>query len=345
MRVVCFHEHGGPEVLKLEEWPVPEPGPGQALVRVEAVALNHLDLWVRGGLPNLKLHYPHVLGSDVAGEVAALGPGVAGADLAVGQKIVVNPGLSCGRCRECLSGHDNLCRSYAILGEHVPGGYCEYLAVPAANLVPRPAGLSATEAAAFPLAFLTAWQMLVDKAAVRPGETVVILGASSGVGSAAVQIAKLLGARVIATATSDDKLERARSLGADEVLNTLSEDLVDGVRKRTGKRGADVIFEHIGKALFAKAILACARGGRIVTCGATTGYDPAIDLRHIFFRQISILGSTMGSKGVLYDIAAHMAAGRLKPVVDRVLPFAQARAAHELLEDRRQFGKIVLSLT
>jgi len=343
MRVVALRKHGGPEVLVDEDWPTPEPGPGQILVKVQAIALNHLDLWVRRGLPSLKLAYPHLLGSDIAGEVAALGAGV-GDIVPVGQPIIVNPGLSCGRCRDCLSGRDNLCRSYALLGEHVSGGYAEYLAVPAANVVPRPASLSVVEAAAFPLTFLTAWQMLAERARVQPGETVVVLGAGSGVGVAAVQIARLFGARVIATATSDDKLERARALGADDVLNTESEDLVEGVRQRTGTRGADVIFEHIGKALFAKAILACARGGRIVTCGATTGFDPAIDLRHIFVRQISILGSTMGSKGSMYDIISHIAAGRLKPVVDRVLPFSQVRAAHELLEDRRLFGKLVLTL-
>jgi NADPH:quinone reductase-like Zn-dependent oxidoreductase len=342
MRVVTLHKHGGPEVLGFEDWPIPEPGPGEVLVRVEAVALNHLDLWVRKGLPGLKLEYPHILGSDVAGEVVALGHGVA--DIPVGQKIIVNPGMSCGRCRECLSGRDNFCRQYGILGEHLRGGYAELIVVPAANVVARPANLSVAEAAAFPLATLTAWQMLVERARVQPGETVVVLGAGSGVGTAGVQIAKLLGAHVIATATSDAKLERVRALGADDVINTVSEDLVEGVRRRTGKRGADVIFEHIGKALFAKAILACARGGRIVTCGATSGHDATIDLRHIFFRQIDILGSTMGSKGMMYDIIVHIAAGRLRAVVDRVLPFSQVRAAHELLEDRQQFGKIVLSL-
>ena len=341
MRAVTIRQHGGPEVLVEEQLPDPEPGPGQVRVRVEAVAMNHLDIWVRQGLPGLKLHYPHILGSDIAGEIDKLGDGVAG--VTVGQKIVVNPGVSCGRCRECLLGRDNLCRDYGILGEHRDGGYADYLVIPVANVLPRPANLSVAEAAAFPLTMLTAWQMLVKKAQVVPGETVLVLGAASGVGTAAVQIAKLLGARVIATATSDDKLERARSLGADDGINTQREDLVEGVRARTGKRGVDVVFEHIGKALFAKAILAAARGGRIVTCGATTGYDATIDLRHVYFRQIAILGSTMGSKGDLHDICAHVAAGRLRPVVDRVLPLSQVREAHQLLSERQQFGKIVLS--
>ncbi len=341
MRAVTLRRHGGPEVLEIEELPTPEPGPCQVLVRVEAVALNHLDLWVRRGLPNLKLHYPHIPGSDITGEIAALGPGASGT---VGQKVVVNPGVSCGRCRECLQGRDNLCREYAILGEHISGGCADYLAVPVANVLPRPPNLDAFQAAAFPLTMLTAWHMLAVKARVQPGETVLVLGASSGVGTAAVQIARLFGARVIATATSDEKLARARTLGADEGINTEKEDLVDAVRKLTGKRGVDVVFEHVGKALFAKAIQACARGGRLVTCGATTGFDPTIDLRHVFFRQIAILGSTMGSKGDLHDLVQHLTAGRLTPVVDRVLPLAQVREAHELLEGRAQFGKIVLSL-
>jgi len=341
MRAVTIRQHGGPEVLIEEELPDPQPGPGQVRVRVEAVAMNHLDIWVRQGLPGLKLHYPHILGCDIAGEIDVIGDGVTG--VSVGQKIVVNPGVSCGRCRECLLGRDNLCRDYGILGEHRDGGYADYLVIPVANVLPRPPNLSVAEAAAFPLTMLTAWQMLVRKAQVMPGETVLVLGAASGVGTAAVQIAKLLGARVIATATSDDKLERARGLGADDGINTQREDLVEGVRARTGKRGVDVVFEHIGKALFAKAILAAARGGRIVTCGATTGYDATIDLRHVYFRQIAILGSTMGSKGDLHDICAHVAAGRLRPAVDRVLPRSQVREAHKLLAERQQFGKIVLS--
>lgn len=342
MRAITLREHGSPDVLKLEELPMPEAGPGQVLVRVEAVALNHLDLWVRRGLPGLRLTYPHLLGADIAGEIAAVGPGLP--TLSAGARIIVNPVVSCDRCRECLSGRHNLCRDFGILGEHVSGGYAEYLVVPASNVLARPANLSAEEAAAFPLTMLTAWQMLVKKAQVQPGETVLVLGAASGVGTAAVQIAKLFGARVIATATSDAKLEHARKLGADDTINTTSRDLVEAVRELTGKRGADVVFEHIGRELFAKAILSCAKGGRLVTCGATTGYDPIIDLRHIFFRQISILGSTMGGKGDLHEVTAHVAAGRLKPVVDRVLPLAQASEAHKLLEDRAQFGKIVLSL-
>ncbi|MBI4511178.1 MAG: zinc-binding dehydrogenase [Deltaproteobacteria bacterium] len=333
MRAIALYEHGGIDKLVACELPTPEPGPGEVLVRVEAVALNHLDLWVRKGIPGLKLTYPHLLGADIAGELVS-----------DGSKVIVSPVLSCMRCRDCLSGRDNLCRHFGLLGEHRSGGYAQYIAVPACNIVPRPTGMSAVDAAALPVTGLTAWQMLVKKAKVLPGETVLVIAAGSGVGVAAVQIAKLLGARVIATATSDAKLERARALGADETINTSTHDLVEGVKSLTGKRGADVIIEHVGKALWSQCILACATGGRIVTCGATTGFDAVTDLRHVFFRQLSILGSTMGSKGDLFDIVEQVKAGKIRPVIDRVLPLAEARKAHELLEGRQQFGKIVLEV-
>jgi NADPH:quinone reductase-like Zn-dependent oxidoreductase len=343
VKAIVFRRHGGPDVLELTDLPDPTPGPGEVVVRVEACALNHLDLWVRGGLPGLKLPLPHVGGSDVAGVVEAVGPGVTGA--APGDPVVLQPGVSCGRCRECLAGRDNFCRDYQILGEHRFGGCAEKVVVPAANLLPRPPGMPPAEAAAFPLTMLTAWQMLVSRARVQPGETVLVLGAGAGVATAGVQIAKLFGARVIAASTSDEKLARARQLGADDVINVTTQDLVGQVRALTGKRGADVVFEHVGKALWDKAILACARGGRLVTCGATSGFDAATDLRHVFFRQISILGSTMGSKGDLWQILDHVRAGKLRPVVDRVLPLAEARQAHEILESGGQFGKVVLTPT
>ncbi len=341
MKAVFIREHGGPDMLLYDDLPDPAAGPGEVLVRVEAVALNHLDLWIRGGIPGIKVKFPHILGADISGAVAALGPGVAG--IGVGEKVVVSPGLSCMRCLPCLSGRDNFCRDYHLLGEHVSGGCCELVAVPAANIIPRPANLSAVEAAAYPVTYLTAWQMLTKRAAVRPGETVVILGVGAGVGIAGLQIAKLLGAHVIATSTSDAKLARARELGADATIHTEKQDLAETVRAMTAKRGADVVFDHLGKSLWSKVILAASRGGRIVTCGATTGFDAQTDLRHVFFRQLSILGSTMGSKGDLLEVTGHMAAGRLRPVVDRVLPLSQAREAHDLLADRAQFGKIVLT--
>jgi NADPH:quinone reductase-like Zn-dependent oxidoreductase len=342
MRAVAIREHGGPEKLLLEELPDPEVGPGQVRVRVRACALNHLDLWVRRGLPNLRLRYPHVLGADIAGEVESVGAGVAG--VVVGARALVAPGVSCGCCRDCLAGRDNLCRGYGILGESRDGGYAELCTVPAANLLPFPDGLDFAHAAAIPLAFQTAWQMLVDRARVQPGETVLVLAAGSGVGSAAVQIARLHGATVIATASTQAKLEAARALGAEHTIDHSRADVLAEVRRLTARRGVDVVFEHVGQATWEQSILACARGGRIVTCGATTGYQAATDLRHVFFRQLSILGSTMGSKSVLHPIVDHVRAGRLRPVVDRVLPLAEAAAAHRLLEERAQFGKLVLAI-
>ncbi len=340
MKAIAIREHGGPEVVKVEDLPEPRPGPGQVVVAVKAAALNHLDIWVRKGWAGLKLAFPHVLGSDVAGVVEAVGPGVEGTK--PGDAVVVNPSLGCGRCERCLSGRENLCRRFAILGEHVSGGMAERLAVPARNVLPKPARLSFEEAAAVPLTFMTAWHALVERARVRPGETVLVHAAGSGVGVAAVQIAKLLGARVIATAGSDAKLEKARALGADEVVNYETRDFVQETRRLTDKKGVDVVFEHVGKKTWEQSILAAAIGGRIVTVGATTGYDPLTDLRHVFFRQLSILGSTMGTAVDLLEVLRFVGEGRLRPVVDRTLPLAEARAAQGLLADRAQFGKIVL---
>ncbi|HET8541229.1 MAG TPA: zinc-binding dehydrogenase [Anaeromyxobacter sp.] len=340
MKAVAIREHGGPEVVKVEDLPDPQAGPGQVLVAPRAAAVNHLDIWVRKGWPGLKLAFPHVLGSDVAGVVEAVGAGVEG--WKPGDEVVVNPSLGCGRCERCLSGRENLCRRFSILGEHVSGGMAERIAVPARNVLPKPARLSFEEAAAVPLTFMTAWHALVERARVRPGETVLVHAAGSGVGVAAVQIAKLLGARVIATAGSDAKLEKARALGADEVVNYETRDFVQETRRLTEKKGVDVVFEHVGKKTWEQSILAVGIGGRITTVGATTGFDPLTDLRHVFFRQISILGSTMGTAGDLLEVLRFVGEGRLRPVVDRTLPFAEARAAQGLLAERAQFGKIVL---
>jgi NADPH:quinone reductase-like Zn-dependent oxidoreductase len=340
MKAVAIRAHGGPEVVNLEDLPDPQPGPGQVVVGVKAAALNHLDIWVRKGWPGLKLAFPHVLGSDVAGVVEAVGAGVDG--VKAGDAVVVNPSLGCGRCERCLSGHENLCRRFAILGEHVSGGQAERLAVPARNVMAKPARLSFEEAAAVPLTFMTAWHALVERAKVRPGETVLVHAAGSGVGVAAVQIAKLFGARVIATAGSDAKLEKAKALGADEVVNYETQDFVQEVRRLTDKKGVEIVFEHVGKKTWEKSILAAAIGGRITTVGATTGFDPLTDLRHVFFRQISILGSTMGTAGDLLEVLRFVGEGRLRPVVDRVLPLADARKGQDLLSERAQFGKIVL---
>jgi NADPH:quinone reductase-like Zn-dependent oxidoreductase len=339
MTAMVLREHGGPDVLHLEPLPVPEPGPGEVRVRVRAVALNHLDIWTRRGGPAFKLSFPHLLGADIAGVVDAIGPG---ATAAVGTRVVLQPGTSCGRCAACLGGHDNLCRFYAILGEHRPGGYAEYIVVPEVNLAPYPERLDFAHAASSILPFLTAWQMVVHKARVAPGDTVLVHGAGSGIGVAAIQIARLYGARVIATAGSDDKVERARALGADVAINYSTTDFAAESRTLTGKRGVDVVIEHVGGDVFAASLKAVRSGGRIVTCGATAGFHPAIDLRHIFYRQVEVLGSTMGSKADLLAVLSHVAAGRLEPVVHGVLPLAEAAAAHRLLEDRAAFGRVVL---
>jgi NADPH:quinone reductase-like Zn-dependent oxidoreductase len=341
VKAVTLRSHGGPEVLTVEELAEPEAGPGEVRVKVEAVAVNHVDLWVRRGLPHLHLAYPFLLGADVAGTVDQLGPGVQG--VAVGDPVVVNPVFSCMRCADCLSGRDNLCRYFQLMGEDRPGGYAEKMVVPLTNLVPRPPNLDAVTAAAVPVTFMTAWQMLTRKVQVRPGDDVLVMAAGSGVGSAAVQIAKLHGARVIATASTDEKLARARKLGADEVINHRTQDLAAEVKRLTGKRGVDIVFEHVGQAVWPKLLLALRKGGTLVTCGATSGWDAQTDLRHVFFRQLQILGSTMSPKGDLFGLVSLVASGRLRPVIDRVLPLERAESAHRLLEDRAQFGKVVLT--
>lgn len=342
MKAVTIRTHGGVEVLRHETIEDPVPGPCAVRVRVHAVALNHLDLWVRKGLPGLKLEYPHRLGSDVAGVVESVGPG-ASPDL-VGRKVLVNPGLSCGVCAACLRGEDNLCSRYQILGEHVSGGYAELVVVPAANLLPYPERLGWAEAACLPLVFMTAWQMVVRRARVQPGDVVLVHAAGSGVGSAAVQIAKLHGATVIATARGPAKAERARALGADHVVDTTTASFLDVARKVTDRRGVDVVIEHVGQAVWADSLKALRWGGSLVTCGATSGHDAPTDLRHVFYRQLQILGSTMGSKADLHRVLPEVQAGRLHPVLDRTYPLVEAPAAHERLESREAFGKVVLTV-
>jgi NADPH:quinone reductase-like Zn-dependent oxidoreductase len=342
MRAVVLERHGGPEVLVLTEAPEPSPPPGWVRVEVRACALNHLDLWTRRGLPGIRYPLPLVLGSDVAGVVGGVGAGVDW--VKPGDEVVLAPGFGCGHCEECLAGDDNLCRRYAILGNALNGGYAERVVVPAANCLPKPPRLTWAEAASLPLVFLTAWHMLVRQARVRPGEEVLVLAAGSGVGIAAIQIAKLFGARVIAAASSPAKLTRARALGADETVDYARQDLVTEVRRLTGKKGVEIVVEHTGKDTWPQSILAAARGGRIVTCGATSGYDASTDLRHVFSRQLRILGCYMGRKGSLWEVLRWVERGRLRPVVDRVLPLARAREAHEVLERREAFGKVVLEV-
>ncbi len=342
MKAILFEKHGGPEVLRYTEVAEPKLGHGEVLIRVRACALNHLDLWVRNGLPGVQIPLPHIPGSDIAGEVAKVGEGVTRAK--VGQKVVLAPGLSCNACDACVSGLDNQCRRYTIIGYMVDGGSAEYARAPEVNVLPMPSRLSFEEAAAVPLVFQTAWHMLLTRAGLRPGEDVLVLGAGSGIGSAAIQIAKLAGARVIATAGSDEKLKHARALGADEAINHSRQDIAEEAKKLTGKRGVDVVFEHVGAATWEKSLASLAPAGRLVTCGATTGHEVKIDIRRLYVHQWSLLGSYMGTRGELIAVLKLVEQGKLNPVVDKVFPLAEAASAHAHLEKREQFGKVVLKV-
>jgi NADPH:quinone reductase-like Zn-dependent oxidoreductase len=338
MKAIRIHQFGGPEVLQYEEIPDPQPRNDQVLIRVKACAMNHLDLWVRKGLPGVKL--PHIPGSDVAGEIVAVGDYVSG--FKPGQRVLIAPMHFCGHCPKCLSGLQNQCREFTVLGNGVDGGNCELIAVPAANVIPIPDSLDFNQAASVPLVFVTAWHMLVGRAGVRPGQTVLVLGASSGVGTAAIQIAKLFHCRVITTAGNESKLERARALGAYHGINHYKQKISEEVRKITHKEGVDIVIEHVGEATWEESVKSLKTGGTLVTCGATTGPSVGIDLRHLFARQLSLLGSYMGTMAELHEVLGHVFAGRLKPVVDRIFPLKEARAAHEYLEKSEMFGKVVL---
>ncbi len=341
MKAVVFSEHGEPEVLRYTEVAEPKINPTEVLVRVRACALNHLDLWVRRGLPGIKIQLPHIPGSDIAGEVARVGELVT--RVKVGQKVLLAPGLACGQCAACSGGADNRCRKYTIFGYLVDGGCAEFVKSPEANVIPIPGDLSFDEAAAVPLVFLTAWHMLVGLARLQPGEDALILGAGSGVGSAAIQLAKLIGARVIATAGSEEKLKKAKELGAHDTIHHGKQNILDEVKRLTERRGVDVVFEHVGTATWEMSVLSLSTGGRLVTCGATTGYEAKLDLRFLYSRQLSILGSFMGSRAELYSVLKLIGERKLHAVIDRALPLAQCAHAHALMEKREQFGKIVLN--
>ncbi len=346
MKAIVFYRHGDPEVLEAAELPTPHPGPGEVRVRVRACAMNHLDLWVRRGIAALRLTMPHILGSDVAGVVDAVGPEVSGIE--VGDRVVVNAMLSCGQCEFCLRGEDNRCRRGGILGEHVRGGYAEYVVVPARNVLKLPDGFPFEEAAAASLVFLTAWHMLIPRGNLRPGEDVLIVGAGGGVNTAALQIAKLAGARVIVVASNAEKAARARALGADHVIDRSQEpDWSRAVWQWTGKRGVDVVVDNVGQATWMQSIRALRPGGRLLVVGATSGPNPEdFDIRYVFSRQISILGSTMGTQGDFRTVMGLIFAGRLRPVIDRTLPLTVegAREGHRLLESGTVFGKIVFQV-
>ncbi len=341
MKAVIIRKHGGYEALEIAEVPRPAAGAGQVVLQVKAAGMNHLDTWVRRGIPGRPVPLPMIPGSDAAGVIAEIGPGVTG--IAKGDRVFVAPGFSCERCESCLSGWEPLCKDYGIIGEHTNGTQAEFVALPARNVLPLPTTLTFEQGAAFPLTFLTAWHMLVARAQVRPGDDVLVHAGGSGVGTAAIQIAKLHGARVLATVSSSGKQEKVRALGADEAINHRSHDFLEEVRRLTGKRGVDVVVESVGEETWDRSLKALTKGGRLVTCGATSGYQGATDIRYVYFKALSILGSTMGGRHELVTIARHIGAGRLHPVIDRVLPLERVAEGHRAMAERSLFGKIVLT--
>ena len=338
MQAVRIHRHGGPEVLQVEDLPVPDPGQREVQVRVLGVSINHLDLWVRKGLPGLPL--PMIPGCDATGEITKLGPGVRG--LSVGQQVVLEPGYSSGVSAHDRTGNDHLSDDYQIRGEHCDGFDREYATIEARYALPLPAGIDPVAAAAVPLVFLTAWGLLVSRANLQRDESVLVLGGASGVGSAAIQIARERGARVFATAGSEAKRSLCRELGAEAAIDHSNGDWSKEVKRLTDGRGVDVVVEHVGAATWANSLRSLARNGRLVTCGATTGTKVEVQLQHLFIKNLAILGSTMGPRAALPEIFALIAAGTYRPVVDRVLPLSQVAAAHEAIERREVGGKIVL---
>jgi NADPH:quinone reductase-like Zn-dependent oxidoreductase len=340
MKAVVFNEHGSVDKLVYTDFTEPEISPSEVLVKVNACGINHLDIWVREGIPGITIPLPHIPGCEIAGEIVGVGSAVKG--LSVGQCVLIAPGINCGRCEYCLSSNDSLCHEFRIMGFQVDGGYAEYAKAPAKNIIPISDKLSFEEWAAVPLVFLTAWNMLKTSGGLATGETVLIHAAGSGIGSAAIQIAKLSGADVITTVGNDEKLEKARELGANHVINHSKEDFADKVNELTDGRGVDLVFEHIGPETWEKSLLCLKRGGRIVTCGATSGPTVSFDLRFLFAKQLSISGCYMGSRKELMDVLKLIESGKLKPVVDSVFPLADASAAQTKMLDRKQFGKIVL---
>ena len=342
MRAVSFAETGGRDVLRLGEWPRPEPGPGEALVRVLACGVNRVDIYSRTGRTKVRL--PHIAGSEAAGEVVAYGPGVSPEPAPVGAHVALAPYLFCGVCEFCLAGQETVCVHSDILGLGSQGAFAEYVVAPARSLVPLPEGVDAVTAAGVGLATITAWHLLIERAELRAGEMVLVHAAGSGVGSAAVQIARLAGARVLATSGSAEKVERARQLGADEAINYNEQDFAQEVRRITGKRGVDVVVEHIGTATWEKSLACLARRGRLVTCGATTGNDGPVNIWTLFAKELSVIGGYGGTRADLAAVLREVAAGRLKPVIDRVLPLEQVAEAQRLLEERAVFGKVVIEV-
>ena len=341
MNAVVFDRTGGPEVLEARSVPDPTIAADEVLLEVKACGMNHLDVWVRSGALGLEMEMPHICGSDIVGVAREVGAGVR--HVKAGDRVLVLPTLSCGTCRQCLAGDDNLCRHYDLMGRRRNGGYAELCRVPGANCLAYPDPLAWEEAAALPVALLTVWHMLVTRVDLRPGEDCLVVGAGSGVGSLAIQVARLLGARVIATAGSDAKLEKARVLGAHEALNHHTQDIAAETRRLTGKKGVEVVIEHVGGPMFEQCVAALARNGRLVTCGATIGHQARLDLNLLFGRHLTLYGSWMGRRSELVEALEFVKSGRIRPVIDTVMPLAEASRAHEKLEAGDHFGKIVLT--
>ncbi len=343
MHALVIDQHGPAENLRLaDDYPTPEPGEGEVRLRVRASALNRLDIWVRNGWPGLKLPMPHILGADAAGDIGALGPGVTG--WAVGDRVVIDPGLSCGQCDLCRAGRENLCEKFSIVGEHSTGTAAEYMIISARNLLKLPDHVSYTEAAAASLVFLTAWHSLITRGKLCAGESMLVVGAGGGVNSASIQIAKYVGATVYVVSSSAAKLEQASALGADEVIDRSAEDWSKAVFQRTNRRGVDVVVDNVGKDTLTGSIRALRKGGRLLIVGNTSGPQTEIDLRYIFNKQISILGSTMAPHGDFVAVMNLIFQGKLKPVIGATFPLARAAEAHRALERGEVFGKIVLEV-
>jgi NADPH:quinone reductase-like Zn-dependent oxidoreductase len=342
MKAIFFEKHGGAEVLRYGDRPDPVTQPGTVKIDVHAASLNHIDVFLRGGLPGITIPLPHIPGCDAAGVVREVGDGVEG--LRAGDRVLMNPSIVCGVCEFCLRGDATMCLDYHLIGETTSGTCCEQLVIPAGNAIPIPDSLSFVDAASIPMVFTTAWRMLVTRGRLRAGEDVLVLGATAGVGIACIQIAKVAGARVFAAASTPEKLALAKDLGADVAIDYVREDFVARIRKETGKRGVDVVVDYIGKDTWVKSLRCLSRGGRLVTCGATTGYNPEEDLRHIFFRQLEVIGSTMGSKNELMAPLKLILAGRMRPVVGGVFALQDTAEAHRAMEERRTMGKIVIKI-
>ena len=340
MQGVQFASHGDRDVIEYGELPEPRPAANEVLVDVKAGALNHLDVWTRRGLPGLDLEMPHVPGSDAAGIVDSVGEDVTRFE--PGDRVAVTAGVSCGDCEFCRDGEASLCVSYRIIGEHLPGVHAETATVPEESLVPVPAGVDWTVAGSASLVFQTAWRMLQTRADIEAGESVLVLGASGGVGHAAVQIAAHAGCEVFATASTEEKLRHAESCGADHVIDYEATDFAEEIHALTGKRGVDVVVDHVGAATYPDSLASLAKGGRLVTCGATTGPNPDAGLNRIFWNQLSVLGSTMATPGEVDDVLDLVWDGTFEPRIRETLPMSEAERAHELIENREGFGKVVV---